>query len=134
MNWKTLLLTPIAIYGAVSIWIVVLSSMHIDRNSSWVWAIGLIITTIGLYLAAKFVRPQSLRQGFLISLGWLGIFVVLDIFLAVAFAGLEYFFDWKTYLPYALTLLIPIFFWKLRLKQRGYIKAQQRRMFELKKL
>ena len=115
MNWKTLLLTPIAIYGAVSIWIVVLGSMHIDRNSSWVWAIGLIITTIGLYLGAKFVRPQSLRQGFLISLGWLGIFVVLDIILAVAFAGLEYFSDWKTYLPYALTLLIPMFFWKLRL-------------------
>ena len=115
MNWKTLFVTPIAIYGAVSIWIVVLGSMHIDRNSSWVWAIGLIITTVGLYLAAKFVRPESLRQGFLISLGWLGIFVVLDIILAVAFAGLEYFFDWKTYLPYALTLLIPMFFWKLRL-------------------
>ena len=114
MNWKTLFIPPIAIYGAVSIWIVVSGSMNIDGNSPWVWAIGLIITTIGLYLAAKFVRPQSLRQGFLITLGWLGIFVVLDIFLAVAFAGLEYFFDWKTYLPYALTLLIPMFFWKLR--------------------
>ena len=115
MNGKTLFITPITIYGAVSIWIVVLRSLLIDRNSSWVWAIGLIITTIGLYLAAKFIRPQYLRQGFLICLGWLGIFVVLDIILAVAFAGLEYFSDWKTYLPYALTLLIPMFFWKLRL-------------------
>ena len=115
MNWKRLFITPIAIYGFLSIWIIVLSSMHIDRNSPWVWAIGLIITTIGLYLAAKFIHPQCLRQGFLICLGWLGIFIVLDIILALAFAGLEYFSDWKTYLPYTLTLLIPMFFWKLRL-------------------
>ena len=115
MNWKTLFITPIAIYGAVSIWIVILGGLHIDKNSSWVWAIGLIITTIGLCLAAKYIHPRSLRQGFLISIGWLAIFVLLDIILAAAFAGLEYFYDWKTYLPYALTLLIPLFFWKLRL-------------------
>lgn len=134
MNWKTIFISPITIYGAVSVWIVVLGSMQIDRNSSWVWAIGLIITTIGLYLAAKFVRPQCLRQGFLISLGWLGIFVVLDLILAIAFAGLEYFSDGKTYLPYALTLIIPMFFWNLRLKQICYIKTKQRSMFEPKKL
>jgi hypothetical protein len=115
MNWKTLFITPVAIYGAVSIWIVVLGILHVDRDSSWVWAVGLIITTLGLYLATKYIHPQSLRQGFSISLGWLLIFVVLDIILAVAFTGLEYFFDWKTYLPYALTLLLPLFFWKLRL-------------------
>ena len=115
MNWKTLFITPIAIYGTVSILIVVLNILHIDRNAYWVWAVGLIITTTGLYIATKCIHPESWRQGFLISLGWLIIFVVLDIVLAVAFAALENFSDWKTYLPYALTLLIPLFFWKSRL-------------------
>jgi hypothetical protein len=114
MNWKTFLLTPIAIYGTVSILIVVSDSLHIDRNSYWVWAFGLIITTTGLYIATKCIHPESWRQGFLIVLGWLAFFVVLDIILAVAFATPEYFSDWKTYIPYALTLLIPLFFWKSR--------------------
>lgn len=116
MNWKTIFVTPITIYGAVSIWIVVSGSIQIDRDSAWVWSIGLIVTTIGLYLTAKIIRPQCLRKGFLICLGWLGIFVVLDIILAVAFASLEYFFDWKTYVPYILTLLILGLWTKLNLK------------------
>ncbi|MDD5702068.1 MAG: hypothetical protein PHU23_08435 [Dehalococcoidales bacterium] len=115
MNWKTLFIPPIAIYGTVSVWIVILGIFHVDGNSLWVWAIGLIITGIGLYLAAKYIHPKSLKQGFLISLVWLVIFVVLDIILASAFTGLEYFSDWKTYLPYALTLIIPLLSWKLRL-------------------
>jgi hypothetical protein len=114
MNWKTLFITPIAIYGVISILIVLLGILNIDRDSSWVWLTGLIITAIGLYLATRYIHPQSLKQGFLISLVWLAIFIVLDIILALAFAGMEYFLDWKTYLPYALTLLIPMVFWKLQ--------------------
>jgi hypothetical protein len=114
MNWKTLFITPIAIYGVISILIVVLGILNIDRDSSWVWITGLIITAIGLYLATRYIHPRNLRQGSLISLGWLAIFIVLDIILAVAFADLEYFFDWKTYLPYVLTLLIPMVSWKLQ--------------------
>ena len=83
MNWKTLFIPPIAIYGIVTVWIVILGIFHVDGNALWVWAIGLIITGIGLYLAAKYTDPRNLRRGFLISLGWLAIFVVLDIILAV---------------------------------------------------
>jgi lysylphosphatidylglycerol synthetase-like protein (DUF2156 family) len=113
MNWKTLFITPIDIYGVISILIVVLVTMNIDRDASWVWLVGLIITAVGLYIATRYIHPQSLKKGFLISLGWLAIFIVLDIILALAFAGLEYFLEWKTYLPYVLTLLIPIISWKL---------------------
>jgi peptidoglycan/LPS O-acetylase OafA/YrhL len=114
MNWKALVIAPIAIYGTVSLLIVVLDSLHMDRDTYWVWAAGLLITSAGLYIAAKCIHPESWRQGILISLGWLAIFVVLDIILAFAFTALESFFDWKTYLPYALTMLIPLFCWKSR--------------------
>ena len=114
MNWKNLLIPPIAIYAAISIWIVALGRLRVDTDLWWVWVIGLIITAIGLCLAARYIRPSTLRQGFIFSLSWLAIFVILDIILAIAFAGIEYFYNWKVYLPYALTLLIPSILWKLR--------------------
>ncbi len=108
MNWKKLILAPVAIYAVIFLFISVLVGAKANTEATWVWIITTIITIVGLYLAVNFTNPQNFKEGLIYGLVWVVILVVLDLILTIPFTGAEYFSSWKAYLPYALTLLAPI--------------------------
>lgn len=107
MDWKKLILPPVAIYAVIFLFISVLIGAKINQEATWVWLVSLAITVVGLYLATNYAKPVSLSQGLIYGLVWLIILFVLDIVLTVPFTGWDYFSTWTTYLPYLLALLMP---------------------------
>ncbi len=107
MNWKKLLLPPVAIYAVIFLFISALIGADMDADASWVWVVNLLITIVGLYLATNYAKPSTRQDGLKYGVAWLVVFVVLDLILTAPFAGWDYFSDWKSYVPYALTLLVP---------------------------
>ncbi len=108
MNWKKLILPPVAIYAVIFLFISALIGAKVDQHATWVWIVTLIITIIGLYLAVNYAKPRNVKEGLIYGLVWLVIFVILDLILTMPFTGKAFFSDWKTYIPYALTILMPI--------------------------
>lgn len=109
MTWKNVLIPPVAIYAVIFLFISGLIGAEIDQTALWVWIVSLVISIVGLWIATGYAKPSSMQQGLMFGLAWLALFVVLDLVLTVPFTGMEYFSDWKTYVPYALTVLIPTF-------------------------
>ena len=72
------------------------------------WMVTLGISVVGLYLATNYVKPSNWQEGAKYGVVWVIILFILDIVLTIPFTGAGYFSDWKSYIPYALTLLIPI--------------------------
>ena len=107
MNWKKLLLPPVAIYAVIFLFISVLVGAKMNQTAPWVWAATLIITLVGLYLATNYAKPKDWKDGLKYGLVWLVVLVVLDLILTAPFAGWGYFSDWKSYISYALTVLVP---------------------------
>lgn len=107
MNWKTLFIPPIAIYAVIFLFISALIGAKIDQKAIWVWIVSLVISIIGLYIATNYAKPKNRQEGLKIGIIWLIIFVILDLILTLPFTGSDYFVDWRSYLPYLLTILIP---------------------------
>lgn len=108
MNWKNLLIPPIAIYAVIFLFISALVGAKINQNAIWVWIVSLMISIVGLYIATNYAKPKNRQEGLKVGVIWLVIFIILDLILTLPFAGSDYFSDWKSYLPYLLTVLIPI--------------------------
>ena len=106
-DWKKFLLPPVAIYAVIFLFISALIGAKIDAAAMWVWPVTLIISVVGLYIATGYVKPKTWQEGLKYGAIWVVILVILDIILTVPFTGAEYFSDWKSYVPYVLTLLIP---------------------------
>jgi hypothetical protein len=106
MNWKKLLLYPLAIYGVIYLFICVLIGLKMDQHQTWVWIAGLVISIVGLFVATKYAKPKNIREGIIYGLVWLVVFFVLDLILTVPFTGWGY-FGWKSYVSYGITVLIP---------------------------
>lgn len=108
MKWKQLLLPPVAIYAVIFLFISALVGAKIDQEALWVWVVTLVITVVGLALASRYAKPENMAKALQYGVVWLGILVVLDLILTAPFAGWDYFSDWRSYIPYALTLLFPV--------------------------
>lgn len=109
MNWKNLLLPPIVIYVVIFMFISILIGFKIDQTAMWVWIVNLIITIVGLWIATSKIKPATMQEGLILGIGWVIVFVILDFVLTARFTGMAYFSDWKSYVPYLVTLLIPAF-------------------------
>lgn len=107
MNWKKLILPPVAIYAVIFLFISALIGAKIDQTQTWVWLVSLAILIIGLYLATNFAKPKNVKEGLIYGFVWLGIFFLLDLALTIPFTGWGYFSDWKSYLSYGLIIVIP---------------------------
>ena len=108
MNWKKLLLPSPAIYAVIFLFISALVGAKVSTEAIWVWIVSIIISIVGLYLAVNYAKPKNVKEGLIYGLVWLAIFFILDLILTMPFTGKSYFQDWKSYVPYALTLLMPI--------------------------
>lgn len=106
-DWKKLLIPPVAIYAVIFLFISALIGAKIDAEASWVWIVNLGISIVGLYLATNYVKPTNWRDGLKFGAVWVVVLVILDLLLTVPFTGTEYFSDWRSYIPYVLTLLLP---------------------------
>lgn len=107
MNWKKVLIPPVAIYAVIFLFISALIGAKVNQEATWVWLITLVISVVGLYLGTQYAQPQSRKEGLMYGVLWLIILVVLDMVLTAPFAGWDYFSNWKSYIPYVLTILIP---------------------------
>mgnify|MGYP001604039138 CR=1 FL=1 len=107
MHWKTALIPPLAIYATVFMFISALIGFKIDQNAPWVWVVGVGITIGGLIIALRYARPTTVKRGLLLGFVWLALFIALDMALTTPFTGWGYFLDWKSYIPYILTIAIP---------------------------
>lgn len=105
--WKKYLLPPLAIYAVIFLFISALIGAKVETEQTWIWLVTLVISIIGLYMATNYAKPKNAKDGLLYGVVWLMILFVLDLILTVPFTGWGYFGDWKSYLPYALTILIP---------------------------
>ena len=108
MNWKKLVIPPVAIYAVIFLFISALIGAKVNAEALWVWIVTLIISIVGLYLAVNFARPSGTKQGLVYGLVWAVILLILDLVLTLPFAGPDYFMDWKSYIPYASSLLMPV--------------------------
>lgn len=106
-DWKKYLIPPVAIYAVIFLFISALIGAKIDAEAYWVWAVNLGISVIGLYLATNYAKPKNWQEGLKYGLVWTAIFFILDLILTVPFTGKEYFADWRSYVPYLLTIGIP---------------------------
>lgn len=107
MSWKKLILPPLAIYAVIFLFISALVGAKVSTDGIWVWVVSLVISIVGLYLATNYAKPKDLKQGLIYGVVWAIILVVLDLILTMPFAGQAYFSDWKSYIPYVLTILMP---------------------------
>lgn len=108
MDWKKLLLPPVAIYAVIFLFISALVGAKVNAEATWVWIVSLLITIAGLYLATNYVKPKNTQEGLKYGAIWLVILIILDLILTMPFTGAGYFSDWKSYIPYALTLVMPM--------------------------
>lgn len=109
MDWKKLVLPPVAIYAVIFLFISALIGAKAATDAVWVGIVSYAITIVGLYLATRYAKPKDIKQGLVYGLVWLIIFFVLDLILTRPFTGWGYFTDVKTWIVYALVLLIPTF-------------------------
>lgn len=106
-DWKKFLIPPVAIYAVIFLFISALVGAKADTHAIWVWPVTLIISIVGLYIATNYVKPSSWKEGLKYGAVWVVILVILDLILTVPFTGSGYFSDWRSYVPYVLTLIIP---------------------------
>ncbi len=107
MNWKKVLLPPVAIYAVIFLFISALIGAKVDQTRAWVWVVSLVITIVGLYVGSRYTKPRNALDGLKYGVMWLIILVIFDLILTAPFAGWDYFSDWRSYVPYMLTLLVP---------------------------
>lgn len=107
MNWKKMLVPAVAIYAVIFLFISALVGAGVDADATWVWVVSLAITIVGLAWATRYVKPATMQEGLKYGVAWLVVLVVLDLILTAPFAGWDYFSDWKSYIPYVLTVVIP---------------------------
>lgn len=108
-DWKKYLLPSVAIYAVIFLFISALIGAKIDAEAVWVWPVNLIISVVGLYIATNYVKPKTWQEGLKFGAVWVVILVILDLILTVPFTGSGYFSDWRSYVPYVLTLAVPTF-------------------------
>lgn len=110
MNWKKLILPPVAIYAVIFLFISALIGMKVvqfGQQVLWVWIVDLIITIVGLYIAVGIAKPKNTKEALIYGIVWVIVLFVLDLLLTLPFMN-NYFSSWKAYIPYILTLLAPI--------------------------
>lgn len=107
MNWKKLILPPVAIYAVIFLFISALVGAKIDTAQAWIIVVDFVVLLVGLYLATRFAAPKDMKQGFVYGLVWAVIFFVLDLVLTVPFTGWVYFASWQSYVYYGLVILVP---------------------------
>lgn len=106
-EWKNFLIPPIAIYGVIFLFISFLIGAKIDPEALWVWVVSLSIQIVGLYLATSYVKPKNIQDALKFGAIWVVILFIFDLILTVPFTGMGFFFDWKSYVSYFLTLIVP---------------------------
>ncbi len=106
-EWKKYLIPPVAIYAVIFLFISALVGAKINAEEVWVWIVTLVISVFGLYIATNYVKPKNMQEGLKYGAVWVVILVILDLILTTPFVGKDYFSDWRSYVPYALTLIIP---------------------------
>ncbi|OGY27887.1 MAG: hypothetical protein A2Z42_02290 [Candidatus Woykebacteria bacterium RBG_19FT_COMBO_43_10] len=107
VDWKKYLIPPVAIYATIFLFISALIGFKIDQTALWIWIVTLVISIVGLYIATGYAKPANLQEGLKYGAVWVVVLVILDLILTLPFTGAEYFSDWRSYIPYVLTLVIP---------------------------
>lgn len=110
MNPKILthLLYPIVIYTIISIEIAALIIAGIDSDQLSVWVVTSLILLVLMTVFAKHAKPQNTTQGVKMGFAWAAVFITLDVFVvAVLFADVGYFLNWRSYIPYPMAIIVP---------------------------
>ena len=107
LTWQKLILYPAAIWAVIYLFICLLIGFKIDQTANWVMVATTIISIVGLFIAARSAKAESLKKAIILGLVWALVMVVLDLVLTLPFAGAAYFRSWVTYLNYALIIIIP---------------------------
>lgn len=105
-EWRKYLIPPVAIYAVIFLFISALIGAKVDAEAAWVWVVSLGISVAGLYIATKYVKPVNMQAGLKYGVVWLLVLFILDLVLTLPFAK-DYFSDWRSYIPYVLTLALP---------------------------
>jgi len=63
---------------------------------------------ITAYMLAKKIGVTNKMEMLKHSFVWVVVILILDYFVTTKFTGMEFFSDWKTWLVYALILLVPL--------------------------
>jgi len=105
---KKLLLYPILIYVIISLEVATIVLLGFDSNIWWVWVVTTVFVS-ALVLAFAFIaKPLSFRKGLTIGAVWAGFFILFDVcFVAVPFTGFSYFSDFRTWIPYFISIIAP---------------------------
>lgn len=110
LDWKKLILYPLAIYAVIFLFISALIGFKIDQTAGWVTVATLAISIIGLYIASRAAKIDSMKNAVILGLVWVVVMIVLDLILTMPFTGVAYFKAWTTYLAYAITFIMPVIF------------------------
>ena len=120
---KVYVLYPFLVFSLVFIWIVVLISLGIETNQTWVWICGLLIVILGVSILAKCSKPTTINQGAKIGVVWSLLFILFDALTVVPLEGWSYYADLRVFLPYLVPMvLLPLIasLEKSRLKETAH--------------
>jgi len=112
MNWKKLILPPVAIYAVVFLAVAILSGTGDVPGIGLLAVVGLftfiyIVPVVGLFLATLYAKPKNIKEGFIYGVVWFLILLALDLIVTRQFTGGAFIYDWKTWIVYALVILVP---------------------------
>jgi len=68
-----------------------------------------LVAIITAYMLAKKIGVTNKMEMLKHSFVWVVVILILDYFVTTKFTGMEFFSDWKTWLLYALILIVPLF-------------------------
>lgn len=109
LDWKKLILYPAAIYAVVFLFISALIGFKIDAKADWVMIATTLISVVGLYIASRAAKVDSLGKAAILGLSWVLVLFILDLVLTRQYVP-NYFASWKSYLPYVLSFVMPLIF------------------------
>lgn len=97
----------------IIIWVVafMVASLFVAFNMANT-AVSQIVTSlaaiVAAYMLAKKTGITNKMEMLKYSFVWVLVILILDYFVTTKFTGMEFFSDWKTWLAYALILLVPL--------------------------
>jgi len=109
IDWKKLLLYPVAVWVVIYLFICVLVGLKINANANWVMVVTTLISLVGLFIASRAAKVDGIGKALVLGIAWVLVMVILDFILTKPFVA-GYFGSWKTYFNYGITFLMPVIF------------------------
>lgn len=106
LDWKKLLGYPAVIYAVMFLLVSAMIALKLDTGSTVAWLVT-VAANLGIlyYLATKL--GVGVKEALVYGLVWAVVLVVLDYIFTRPFTGAEYYSDWRVYLTYVYTVLVP---------------------------